>query len=92
MKLIVDGWYTDIYLHDDEVKNLCRPGKGKDTCSWLVIGANGWECCCLHKPHELLDRHQKKEMSALRNGCPEVKNINLMALGVGEHEVDVLNT
>jgi len=86
------GWHTDIELSDTEVKELCKPGEGADTCSWLVVGVNGFECCCLHKPHLLLDRHKKKEMTALRNGCDEVKGLDVMQLGIGSHEIDLLNT
>ena len=91
MKVIVYGWHTDIYPKDQEVFELCKPGKGEDTCSWLVMGPKGWECCCLHKPHPFVDRRERKEMVAMRNGCDEVNGLNVMALGGGTHDIDVLN-
>ena len=56
MKAIVYGWHTDIYLKDQEVFELCKPGKGEDTCSWLVMGRSeerrvGKECRSRWSPY-----------------------------------------
>lgn len=74
MKAIVYDFHTDIYPTNEEVKELCRPGKEADTCSWLLMGSNGWECCCLNKPPYLISRREKGEMRALRDGCNKVHN------------------
>jgi len=90
-KIEVFEWHAEIKLSDTEVKELCKPGDGANTCSWLVAGTDGFKCCCLHKPHALLDRHEKKEMTALRDGCDEVKGLNMIQLGMGLHEIDLLD-
>ncbi len=86
MKAIVYDWYTDIYLTGEEVKQLCRPGQGTDTCSWLLVGVNGFECSYLHKPHVLMERRDKKQMVAMRDGCERVKRFNPFGID-GETQV-----
>ena len=76
MKAIVHSWYTDVFPTDEEVKEICKPGAGADTCSWLLMGPNGWECCCLNKNHSIVNRREKGEMIAMRDGCEKVKNFN----------------
>lgn len=85
MRAIVDSWYTDIYPTDEEVKNLCRPGQGADTCIWLVMGSDGWECTMLHKPHSLLERWLKGKTVAKRDGCQKVSDFNPVGM-IGEVE------
>lgn len=77
--------YADIKISVEEMKKLCKPGHGEDTCSWLVCGAGGFECLYYHKPQSLIDRRKAKTMVAMRDGCTEVKGINLDELGVGTH-------
>jgi hypothetical protein len=74
MKAIIDDFSTDIFLNDKEVKKFCKPGKGKDTCVWLVCGTGGFQCCCLNKPHSLLIRWIDGETVAKRDGCRKVNN------------------
>ena len=84
MRANVHDWYTDMYPTDDEVKELCKPGAGADTCSWLLMSPSGWECCCLHKNPTLAERHSKGEMVAMRDGCDKVNNFNPIGK-IGEH-------
>jgi hypothetical protein len=72
MKAMVYDFHTDIYPTDEDVKELCRPGAGADTCSWLMIGPKGWECCCLNKPAILMERRENGSMVAQRDGCDKV--------------------
>ncbi len=88
MKAIVYDWYTDIYPSDEEVKSLCKIGQGADTCIWLVMSPDGWECTCLHRPHALLDRWEKGLTVAKRNGCDPVNNFDPSGLE-GEAEINV---
>lgn len=83
----VSGWYTDIYLSLDEVKELCKPGEGANTCSWLLHGSHGFECCYHHKNPSLLKRHEEKSMIALRDGCYRVKQFNPVGMSMGIHEI-----
>lgn len=72
MKAKVYDFYTDIFPTDEEVKELCKPGEGVNTCSWLLMSSKGWECCCLNKPISLVNRRKLKTMTAMRDGCDKV--------------------
>ncbi len=81
MRAEIEGWYTLIFLTDEEVKELCRPGTGADTCIWLVMGQKGWECCYHDRRgvnligETLEERLQKGLTVAKRDGCDKVKNL-----------------
>ena len=72
MKVVIREWHTKIFPTDEEVKELCKPGHGEDTCIWLLVAPTGWECCCLNKPTSLLDRWERGGTTAKRNGCDKV--------------------
>ena len=74
MKAIVYDFYTDIFLNTEEVTEHCKPGEGDNTCVWLTCGSNGWQCCKYHKPFQLIDRLEKGETTAKRDGCDKVNN------------------
>lgn len=76
MKAIVRDFYTVIFPTNEEAMELCKPGHGADTCSWLMMSAKGWECCCKNKPAILLERHRNKTMVALRDGCDKVNGFS----------------
>ncbi len=76
MKAVVHESHTDIFPTDGEVKRLCKPGAGADTCAWLVIGGGGWQCVSMNKPHALLDRWIKGETVAKRDGCVPVNTFS----------------
>ena len=84
MKAIIDAWHTDIFPTNEEVKELCKPGAGADTCSWLVMAPTGWECLCLHRPFAISDRRDKGTIVAMRDGCDKVNNFNPCGKGEGE--------
>jgi hypothetical protein len=88
MKVKVEGWYTDIFLNIEEVQKLCKPGAGDDTCIFIVCGADGFQCACLHGsmiPSHMYDG----EGNAKRKGCDFVKNIEPSEFGIGEFELEV---
>lgn len=89
MKVDVHDWYTDITLTPEEMKHLCKPGMGAETCIWLVLGAGGFECSCLHRNSSLADRWEKGETVAKWDGCDFVNNIDPTELDSGEHEIEV---
>ncbi len=89
MKVIPDAFTTDIILTPEEMNHLCKPGMGADTCVWLVVGSNGFECTCLNKPIPLYERWKQGKTSAKRDGCDFVENIDTVELGLGEHELEV---
>jgi hypothetical protein len=76
MKAKIYDWSTDIYPNEEEVKELCRPGEGANTCVWLLIGSNGFECACHNRPPTLLNRWTKGETTAKRDGCDIVNNFS----------------
>ena len=82
----ISDWHTDIYPTEEEVKEICKPGAGADTCSWLMMGMDGWQCCCLHAPQTIIDRREKGEMVAMRNGCEKVNNFS--PIGQTKREVE----
>lgn len=81
MKAIIGAFTTDLYPTHEEVKELCRPGQGADTCIWLMMGADGWFCGYYNRQgisltgETLEDRWQKGLTVAKRDGCDKVKNI-----------------
>lgn len=83
MKAIVHDWHTDIELDGDEVETHCTPGKGADTCSWLLAGHGGWSCCYHHKHPSIIKRRKTGDMVAMRDGCDKVKNFDQFT--PGEH-------
>jgi hypothetical protein len=73
MEVKVYAWHTEVFPTDEEVKQLCRPGEGADTCVWLVMSPKGWECTDSNRPHALLDRWSEGKTSAKRDGCEEAR-------------------
>jgi hypothetical protein len=86
MKAVIYDWYTDIFLNDQEAMTFCKPGKMADTCVWLLLGEQGFECCYYHKHPSLLERWEKGLTSAKRDGCERVKNFHPIDHGEGEIE------
>ncbi len=68
-----------IQLDIEEVKKLCRPGAGADTCIWLVVGAGGFECLYYHREDHNLEgetleqRWKAGKTVAKRDGCDVVR-------------------
>ena len=66
-------------LTTDEVKKLCRPGEGADTCIWLVVGGEGFECLYYNRravslTGEILEDRWKKGLTvAKRDGCGVIR-------------------
>jgi len=81
MKAIVEDFYTTIFPTTDEIKELCRPGEGANTCVWLVAGIKGFECLLHNKPHPLLKRWQEGLTVAKRDGCEKARQCSLFVLG-----------
>ncbi len=72
MRRVVHDERTEIFLEIDEVLRLCKPGKKEDTCIWLVVGSQGFECMCMNRPIALIERWRAGQTVAKRNGCDEV--------------------
>lgn len=77
MKIGEDG--KTILLDYEEVMRLCRPGAGADTCIWLVVDQDGFECLYYNRNTgrnlhgETLEERWKKGLTvAKRNGCGKI--------------------
>jgi len=92
MKAKVGAWETRIFLNGDEIRaeSLCNIGKGSDTCIWLVVSGDGFECTCLHKSPYLVKRFEAGETTAKKDGCEFVANLRVQELGEGEHTLNPL--
>ena len=74
-----DGSEGRIFLlSTEEVKTLCRPGEGANTCIWLVA-SKGFECLYYNRQAvsltgETLDERWRKGLTvAKRDGCDEIR-------------------
>lgn len=76
MKVETHDDHTRIFLTREEVFELCKPGEGANTCVWLVVGGQGFECTYFNRPTALLKRWARGETTANRNGCERVKSMN----------------
>ena len=86
MKITIHALHCDVRPTEDEVKTLCRPGHGADTCSWLMMDANGWYCSGLNKPPHLIERRESGDMNAMRDGCDKVNSFSAVGM-TGEVEI-----
>ena len=74
-------------LTREEVLELCKPGAGQDTCIWLLVGPNGFDCHYFARPTALCRRWIDGQTVAKRNGCELVKS---KKLPVKQVEADTL--
>lgn len=73
MKVVTQDEHTTIFLTREEVLEFCRPGEGENTCIWLVVGGEGFECTYFNRPTALLKRWVRGQTVAKRDGCKTVK-------------------
>jgi len=73
-----------ISLDREEALKLCQPGAGADTCIWLVVSGNGFECLYYNRKEgrnlegETLEERWKKGLTvAKRDGCNVVRRLKL---------------
>jgi len=76
MKVVVRDSHTVIFLTREEALDLCKPGEEGNTCVWLVVGGDGFECTFFNRPTALLKRWARGDTVARRNGCEVVKALN----------------
>lgn len=89
MKFIIHEARTDGYPEPQEVTQLCRPGSA-DTCIWLLVGPEGFECSYYNKHPSLVDRWEAGMTNAKRDGCGAVKEWLPLGQSEGEHQVVLL--
>lgn len=73
--------HKEIFLTNEEVMELCKPGEGANTCIWLVMG-KGWECLYYWRNEgrnligeTLEERWKAGKTVAKRDGCAKIKEI-----------------
>lgn len=66
-----------ISLTTEEVHKWCKPGQGANTCIWLTVGCNGFDCQYYLRPTGLQSRWHQGLTAAKRNGCDKVKALGL---------------
>lgn len=69
MEAVTHDHHTDIRLTHEEAKTRCGLGTGPECCIWLCIGGEGFECLWFNKPPSLVERLEKGETNAKRDGC-----------------------
>ena len=74
MRAIVHDFHTEVFPNKDEIDRLCKIGHGADTCIFLLVGPDGFECHGLNKMPiwSLIERARRGETNAQREGCDEV--------------------
>jgi len=83
MEVVKKPGCTSIILDIEEVKILCRPGAGADTCIWLCVGPAGFECLYYKGDvpnlmgETLRERWQRGDTVGKRDGCEEIGKIDL---------------
>ena len=87
MLAIIADWSTEVYPTDAEVQRLCQPGQGAQTCVWLTMALDGWECCYFHRPAALVDRWMAGETTATRDGCAPLHAWSPVGQGCGVVEI-----
>ena len=50
MEKIIHDFATEVKLSGDEVKEICRVGKGEECCAFITVGVNGFECIKMSYP------------------------------------------
>jgi hypothetical protein len=73
----LDGTGNTIPIPNDMLVDVCRMGKGANTCAFLVSGRLGFECAKFDHSmgRTLLDRVYNKSMNAQRIGACRVKQM-----------------
>jgi len=66
-----------ILLSKDEAITMCKLGEGANTCIWLLCGQEGLVCHYYSRPTGLVLRWEQNLTVAKRDGCPEVRALEL---------------
>ncbi len=57
---------------EEHVKEICKLGKGSETCAYLMMSSDGWECAKDNPSIEvmILKRLQEGTIRAQGDNCP----------------------
>ena len=89
MKAIVYEYRTEIFPTTEEAKSICKIGQGVETCIFLTISGDGWECHAHNRMPimSLIERSERGETSAQRQGCERVLMWSALGGEAGEQEI-----
>lgn len=61
---------------DKYVKDVCKVGKGENCCSYLGMGASGWECLKESSLKATIDKkREQKSMNAMSDNCDGFESV-----------------
>ena len=88
MKAIVYEYHTEIFPTTEEAKSICKIGQGAETCIFLTMSGDGWECHAHNRMPimSLIERSERGATSAQRQGCTRVLEWSALGKG-GEQEI-----
>ena len=74
MKAVIYDARTEIFPTREEVDSECKIGQGAETCIFLVVGGDGFECHAMNKMPimSLIERARRGGTNARREGCERV--------------------
>lgn len=83
MRITTHTNYTEIFLDNEEIVELCKLEQGADCCVWLAIGSNGFECLYHNRRgitltgETLEGRWKAGRTVAKRDGCEKIKDLKV---------------
>ena len=90
MKAIVHAFHTEVFPTRDEIDSECKIGQGEDTCIFLTVSGDGFECHAFNRMPimSLIERSERGETFARRQGCERVLRWDI--LGMGDFDIPEL--
>jgi len=79
-----------ILLDKTDVLDLCKPGESSNTCIWLMVGPEGFECHYYNRSTGLVERWCNRLTVAERDGCDKVKDLGLETRYTEAHTLEDL--
>ena len=70
----------DFSIPDEYVEKFCKPGRGAETCRYLLMGKGGWECAKDSEFQELVEKNFEKGIMVARgDNCAGITNVTGVA-------------
>ena len=90
MKAIIGEYSCSVRPTDEDTHTECKIGQGADTCIFITMSGQGWECVRLHWQQnlQLTARADAGTMMSQKRGCDRVNNFHPLGMEVGT-EVDI---
>lgn len=66
----------DFLVVDEYAVEVCKLGKGAETCRYLIVGAGGFECGKDSEYQEAIDKNfERGGMVAIGDNCTGITNV-----------------